>query len=178
LDTSAPSKVTGAAAGKFGEDSGPKTGGGGAVSPHPTLISKTSSGGSFLSSWLGTASGDKQTSQLISACDNAAKSGEVTESQREHKLVSSTFSTASQDSGIEKSPGYLSPAPRSAGIEKLGKFFRHFSNKLSPTVGGSSSTSTKTPPPTPTTPGRQQYYPQQQQQQQQSSLKIAAGAVG
>ncbi|KAH9514510.1 hypothetical protein Btru_025518 [Bulinus truncatus] len=129
--------------------------------PHSPLLGR-SPGGNFLPSWLTTPTVDKQSSPLASGSESLAKSSEcIFEGHREHILVCSTNSTNSQDSGIERSPGYLSPAPRSAGIEKIGKFFRHFSNKLSPTL--SSSAPPKTPPPTPTTPGRQQYsYPQQQ----------------
>ncbi|XP_059146074.1 uncharacterized protein LOC131933311 [Physella acuta] len=139
------------------DDAGTKNSGG--VSPRSPLISKTSGGGSFLSGWLGSASGDGPTSPLISSSGEAS-SLKVVSNDGDHRAVCPTSSTASQDSGIEKSPGYLSPAPRSAGIEKIGKFFRQFQNKLSPTVVSSAASSIKTPPPTPTTPNRQHFYPQ------------------
>ncbi|XP_013068489.2 uncharacterized protein LOC106056338 [Biomphalaria glabrata] len=128
----------------------------GGLSPHSPLV--RSPGGNFLSTWLVASPGDKQGSHLSGSTDYLGKSSEclLFESPREPLC-----STNSQDSGIERSPGYLSPAPRSAGIEKIGKFFRHFSNKLSPASTSSNSTPPKTPPPTPS--GRQQYlYPAQQ----------------
>lgn len=118
----------------------------GVPSPRTPLVNKTSGFGVF-SGWLGSTSSDKQNFSIPDSVTSPkyGEAGKIREIK--HRPVCASISTASSDSGIEKSPGYLSPAPRSAGIEKIGEFFRKFHHKLSPSSSTSSSKST--PPQTP-----------------------------